>query len=145
MIYGSIDDIEKYASDKKLYAVLTALKQHVKGEDYDVYSIASICEIEGDTRFQADAQMENHHQYVDIHYVLEGKEKILVSSRKDLERLTEFSDEKDCELFVIPNDVENVELKRGDFLVVYPGESHAPMIAKDDKIEKICKLVVKYQ
>lgn len=143
MIHDNIRNIENYKNDSKLYDALVALKQLVAGKSYDKKSLASFCKQECSTRLREDAQLENHRKYIDIHYVITGTEGILVSSRNDLERLSEYSGESDCELFIIPSDTESVELKNGDFLVVYPGESHAPKIAVNNKVTRICKVVVK--
>ena len=137
MLQDNICNIENYKRDTKLYGALVALKEFVCGKSYDANSIASFNKIEDRTKLQAEAKLENHHRYIDIHYVIEGVEKIVVSSRNDLERITEFSEENDCELFAIP--------QAGDFLVVYPGESHAPMIAANGEIATVRKVVVKYQ
>lgn len=127
----------------KLYCALVALKQFVNNEMYDQKSIASFSKVECSTRFATDAKLENHHKYIDIHYVIHGAEKILVSSSDSLVRVTEFSEENDCELFEIPENVDVVDLQEGDFLVVYPGESHAPKIAVNDELKMITKVVVK--
>ena len=145
MLQDNICNIENYKCDARLYGALIALKQFVCGESYDKKSIASFKRIEDSTKLQAEAELENHHKYIDIHYVIQGVEKIVVSSRKDLERITEFSEENDCELFAIPDDAKCVELQSGDFLVVYPGESHAPMISANGEIATVRKVVVKYQ
>lgn len=144
MIYDNIRNIKKYKNNSKLYAALIALEQYVAGTEYDERSIASFHKMDDSTRLWADANMENHHQYVDIHYVIEGSEKILISDSKTLKRLSEFSQEKDCELFEIPHELVEVTLKEGDFLVVYPGESHAPKIAVDNVPKMISKVVAKY-
>ncbi len=143
MIYDNICNIENYKNDSKLYDALIVLKQFVDGEIYDEKSIASISKQECSTRLHEEAKLENHHKYIDIHYVITGAEKILVSTRNDLERISEFSEENDCELFAIPNDVESVELKSGEFLVVYQGESHAPKVAISGERKIITKVVVK--
>lgn len=144
MIYDNICNLEKYKNNSKLYAALIALEQFIAGEKYDERSIFTFNKMTDSTRVLADAKMENHHKYVDIHYVIEGSERILVSDSKTLERLSEFSVENDCELFGIPDEVVQVDMSAGDFLVVYPGESHAPKIAIDNEPKKIIKVVVKY-
>lgn len=143
MIHDNIRNIENYKNDSKLYAALVALKQFVAGKKYDENSITSFSKVECSTRLREDAQLENHHKYIDIHYVIAGTERILISNRNDLERLSGYSEGNDCELFTIPNDAESVELKEGDFLVVYPGENHAPKIAVNNEVTMICKVVVK--
>lgn len=144
MIHDNICNIENYKSVPKLYAALVALKQYVTGETYDENSIASFSKVKEQTRLVTDAQMENHHKYIDIHYVMEGNERILVTDSTCLIRKSEFSEENDCELFDIPEEVKHVDMKAGDFLVVYPGEAHTPQIAVGDETKMISKVVVKY-
>ena len=144
MIHDNICNIENYKSEPKLYAALVALKQYVAREIYDENSIASFSKVEEYTRLAADSQLENHHKYIDIHYVIEGTERILVTGTTCLIRKSEFSEEHDCELFEIPHKVKHVDMEAGDFLVIYSGEAHAPQIAIDDEIKMISKVVVKY-
>ena len=99
MIHDNICNIENYKSEPKLYAALVALKQYVAREIYDENSIASFSKVEEYTRLAADSQLENHHKYIDIHYVIEGTERILVTGTTCLIRKSEFSEEHDCELF----------------------------------------------
>lgn len=143
MIHDNIGNIENYKSDSKLYRALVALKRLVNNETYDEKSIDSFSKVECSTRFALDAKLENHHKYIDIHYVIHGAEKIFVSISENLVRVTEYLEESDYELFEIPEGAEEVELQEGDFLVVYPGESHAPKIAVNDELKMITKVVVK--
>lgn len=146
MIYDNLGNIDKYREDVKLYAALIALKQYVNGVSYDSTSIASINKQECHTCFLKETQLENHHKYIDVHYLLRGAERILVnSSTSGLKRLTEFSEESDCEFFKLSGTERCVELHEGEFLVVYPGESHAPKVAVNDEIATISKVVVKIQ
>ena len=139
MIHDKIDNIEKYQDDVKLYAALIALKHYVQGESYDETSVASFNRQECNTIPLEDAKLENHRKYIDIHYVIKGAENILVNYSNRLERLTEFSEENDCELFAPSGSERCIELHEGDFLVAYPGESHAPKIAINDEVKRIRK------
>lgn len=144
MIYGNINDLEQYCDDIKLYVALIALKNYVNGEHYDENSVARFNSQECDTCMLEEAKLENHHKYVDIHYVIRGAERILVnSSTNNLKRLTEFSEESDCELFALSGTERCIELHEGDFLVVYPGEPHAAKVAVADVVAPISKVVVK--
>ena len=144
MICDNISNIDKYQDDVKLYAALIALKNYINDKSYDETSVASFNKQECETCFLTEAKLENHHKYMDIHYVIQGEERILVnSSTSGLKRLTEFSEENDCEFFALSGRERSVVLHKGDFLVVYPGESHAPKVAINDEIAQICKVVVK--
>ena len=143
MIYGNINNLEQYREDTKLYAALVALKNYVNGDRYDAHSVARFNLQECDTCMIEDVRLENHHKYIDIHYVIKGAERVLVNCEGDLERLTDFSEEKDCELFVLSGTEKQVDLHEGDFLAVYPGESHAAKVAIDNVVAPIKKVVVK--
>lgn len=143
MIHGNISTLEQYRDDIKLYAALVALKNYVNGERYNENSIARFNPQECDTCMLKDSKLENHHKYIDIHYVIKGAERILINYGKDMERLTDFSEEKDCELFALSGTEKQVDLHEGDFLVVYPGESHAAKVAINDVVAPIKKVVVK--
>lgn len=143
MVFDNISNIDKYQDDVKLYAALIALKHYVQGERYDETSVASFNRQDCSTILLIDAKLENHRKYIDIHYVIKGAENILVNYSSRLERLTEFSEENDCELFALSGAERCMELHEGDFLVVYPGESHAPKVAINDEIKEIRKVVVK--
>ena len=143
MIFDNISSIDKYQDDVKLYAALIALKHYVQGERYDETSVASFSLQECNTIPLEKAKLENHRKFIDIHYVVEGSENILINYSSRLERLTEYSEESDCELFSLTGAERCVEMQEGDFLVVYPGESHAPKIAINDEVKRIRKVVVK--
>lgn len=138
MICDNISNIARYKNDKDLYTVLSALKSFLNGEPYESNLISKIVKKEFATKLLEEAELENHHKYIDVHYVVRGSEKILVNSNADLVRLTEFSEEKDCEMFAVSGDETSIVLREGDFLFVYPGESHAPLLTvEDENIEKV--------
>ncbi len=134
MIFDNISSIEKYKNDNKLYKELKKLTLLKIGDKDEEKRVATV-------KFD-EAKFENHLKNIDIHYVVSGKEKILVSNSIDnLVRLTEYDCDNDYELFDISRDFSSVVLFPGDFLVVYPGEAHAPKISDDG--EDVYKTVVK--
>ena len=66
---------------------------------------------------------ENHHQWVDIHFIFEGSEKILVTPAKELKRMENYNADNDIEFFEGTGKIELV-LNPGAFLVCYPEEAH---------------------
>lgn len=143
MIHDHIRNLEQYKGDAKLYAALSAIKQFVNNEPYEKDSVVSLSKAECTPIPLAEARLENHQQRTDIHYVISGEERILVNNNTNLKRLTEYSQEKDCELFSLSGEEIVVDLHEGEFLVVYPGESHAPKCAINNEMVKIVKVVVK--
>lgn len=90
-------------------------------------------------RQQAEQVLEAHRQYLDIHVLLDGKERI---GWKAIEACGEPSspyNETDDYLLVDEPADAYVDLRPGDFAIVYPEDAHAPIISD----VPIRKLVVK--
>ncbi len=83
--------------------------------------------------------MEAHKRYIDIHVLLEGEERV---GWADIDKLGEPSkayDEPDDYMLYEEEATSYVDLKLGEFVIVYPEDAHAPIIGKG----KIRKLIVK--
>ncbi|MCG3815793.1 YhcH/YjgK/YiaL family protein [Photobacterium damselae] len=68
---------------------------------------------------------EIHHNYVDVHLVLDGQEQIGVSSQP-----LEITDDskKEFDLYFGPlQDEDFITLKQGDFAIFFPHEIHKPL------------------
>lgn len=83
--------------------------------------------------------LEVHRKYIDVHILLEGSERIGWKALEDVTNETKAYDaESDCALYAEPADVY-VDLKPGQFVVVYPEDPHAPLIGQG----RIRKLIAK--
>lgn len=83
--------------------------------------------------------LELHHDYIDIHIVLEGCETIGWKAVEDLkEEIKPYSKEDDCALYTDKPTIY-INLLPGQFTIVYPEDPHAPIIGKG----KIRKLIAK--
>ena len=83
--------------------------------------------------------LEVHRNYIDIHILLEGKERIGWKAIEDVNQLKQaYQEEGDCALY---SDVPTtfVDLLPGQFAIVYPEDPHAPVIGEG----KIRKLIAK--
>lgn len=79
------------------------------------------------TAVEGDKPFELHFAYADVHFVVEGAERLL-SVPVDL---GSYADEGgDCALFdAAEGPVSSVELRAGGFCIVWPGEAHKPGLA----------------
>lgn len=94
----------------------------------------------------AEAVFENHHRYIDVQYMISGREKIRVKISEDLESVQEYRAEGDCELFAMSETYTELEMQPGDFAILFPGEPHAPGIRYDgETAEQVGKVVVKVE
>ena len=83
--------------------------------------------------------LEMHRLYIDVHIVLEGKEKIGWKAIEDLSGLSkEYDVQGDCAL---SEDRPTIwaDLLPGQFCIVYPEDPHAPAVGEG----KIRKLIAK--
>ena len=68
-------------------------------------------------------KFENHHKYIDIHFLVEGVELIGINRLDNLTPNMEYDEENDYQLF--DGEIkETIILNSGDFLLLFPGEVH---------------------
>lgn len=108
-------------------------KVTINGDDLFINNVAPECVD------QENQKLEVHRRYLDVHILLEGKERI---GWKPLENCVELEQEYDevgdCALYNEPASAY-VDLLPGQFVVVYPEDAHAPVIGNG----KIRKLIAK--
>jgi YhcH/YjgK/YiaL family protein len=89
-----------------------------------------------------EKKWEVHRKYIDIQLVVSGKEKMGYGILDDFREVTvPYSDEKDVE-FLDGSEYNFVDVKAGNFVIFYPTDVHAPMLAVDE-VEDIKKVIVK--
>lgn len=68
-----------------------------------------------------EIEMQGHRRYMDIHYYVEGKEKLEISKKKDLIIKKDYCDEDDTEYFI--GNGEIIELKAGNLVIIENDEA----------------------
>ncbi|MGN1152637.1 MAG: YhcH/YjgK/YiaL family protein, partial [Candidatus Gastranaerophilaceae bacterium] len=76
-----------------------------------------------------DAKYEAHRKYIDIQYIIKGVERVGVSDLSSCTSCIPYDSEKDIEFFDINTNEEFVKLVEGDFLILYPQDTHKPSIS----------------
>ena len=91
-----------------------------------------------------DKDFENHKRYIDMQYVVSGRENIYVCDKREADVTKVYDDAGDYELLKEKPEakVTCVTLAPGDFLVLYPDEPHKPGITTDAP-SKVGKIVIK--
>lgn len=142
MIIGTLSDVSLAT---KVHPAMKTFFDFIKSRDFNELPLGRIdihedeiyvnnLDINGvDACYQP---LEMHKQYIDVHIVLGGEEKI---GWKPIERISTFSkkynEENDCALTRELPDTY-VTLHPGDFCIVFPEDAHAPAIS-DGKIRKL--------
>jgi len=98
--------------------------------------------VEDETIAIETAQFEEHRKYVDVHYLVKGKEMIGSANPASLRAKKPYSPEIEAALYERPAKYKRLLLTPGDFTVFFPGQAHMPGCFVD-KSERIRKVVVK--
>lgn len=131
-----------------LHPLFKTLFDYVKSHDLLHADLGRI-EIKGDELFinnvnpecvAAEKQvLELHRDYIDVHILLEGAERIGWKAIEDLtDEVKPYEKEGDCALYS-DTPTTFVDLLPGQFMIVYPEDPHAPVIGEG----KIRKLIAK--
>jgi YhcH/YjgK/YiaL family protein len=89
-----------------------------------------------------DAKYESHRKYIDIQYIVKGEELVGVTDLSNCKTCISYDEIKDLEFYDINCEEEFIQIKEGQFLILYPHDAHKPSIKKDIKSE-VKKVVVK--
>ena len=83
---------------------------------------------------------ESHHEYIDVHYPIEGSEMIELLEEDKLKITEPYDKSKDCVFG--KGKGESFLVREKQAFIVMPGEAHIPGL-KDNEIGKVKKAVVK--
>lgn len=149
MIYGTLLELsaQSGAFGGKLKSALDYIRQcdvsvlepgrhEVQGTD--MYMMV----FDGVTKPVSELRAESHFQYTDIHYVVEGEERIgFAPNGMGFEVVQDLRDQDALLYERVPGEMM-LQLKKGDFVVLFPGEVHRPWVCAE-QCAPLRKLVVK--
>lgn len=143
-----ISDLKNSSRVEILHPLFKPLFDYVKSCDLFCAQLGRI-ELDGDNLYIMNSEvdaipqekqvLELHHQYIDVHILLEGRERIGWKAADDLtQEVKAYSSDGDCALY---GDAPSlwVDLLPEQFVIVYPEDAHAPCIGEG----KIRKLIAK--
>lgn len=95
------------------------------------------------TKPVSERKFEAHRKYIDIQYMVRGRELIYWAPLPLLTTVTMPFDEKmDAALFAGIPEAVPLQLRAGQYAILYPADGHAPSCAWDEPAE-VLKVVVK--
>ena len=89
-----------------------------------------------------DAPFEGHRKYIDIQYMINGEEKVVVTDYSNCSTTEEYNEEKDIEFLKSNVNAHYQVLEQGDFLVFFPQDAHQPALDNNKK-RFVKKVIVK--
>lgn len=142
MIVSNLDNSERIES---LHPLFKQLFDYVKSNNLLAMPCGRI-DLAGERLFinnvnptcvaESEQVLEVHHDYIDVHILLEGKERIGWKAIEDVQQLKQaYQKEGDCALYA-DRPTTFVDLLPGQFVIVYPEDPHAPVIG-EGKIRKL--------
>lgn len=151
MIYDHIDNINRY-KDPTIRQGLDLLCSLVRRYAQGNLPQEGSHPMENGLRYNVDhylSKMENptgyeaHRRYVDIQFLLEGKEIIRMHNLEGMECTSPYESCRDAG-FYLPNDNIHTDLfvGNGHFAIFFPNDAHMPQLCIDSPIPVI-KVVVK--
>ncbi|MBO5069356.1 MAG: YhcH/YjgK/YiaL family protein [Roseburia sp.] len=144
MITGNIKSCEKYNNvHKDFEKVFDYLKNNLNKESTGRADLADGVWVNAPSAPTSDGTsttFEAHRKYLDIHYIISGKEAFGYSNVESLTTTKEYSENEDYEL--LEGEISTIILNEGDFCIVFPEDAHIPCMQKlsDNLVRVVAKI-----
>lgn len=123
MIKDTIENIYRYSINEHFDDFKTLLKDSKDLDFSNIKAPFKAIPLEYKTGEFNLSKFENHQKFIDIHYIVDGEERIGLNSIENLIPNIEYDFENDYQLFD-GKAIETVSLQKGEFLLLFPGEAH---------------------
>lgn len=97
---------------------------------------------EYDSKPETDGRFEAHRMYLDIQYVVSGREWIGCRELEGLKLETPYNAQKDIEFYLRAEPMTRIDMEAATFCILWPHEAHMPC-RMFDKPEPVTKIVIK--
>ncbi len=143
LVSGERDrDVLRQRVDFAIQYIKSLDKSDLAVGSYPVNDFLYLSVQEYDTREEKDCITESHRKYVDVQWIVKGKEAIGVSDISRLRPEKEYSEEKDLVLWKPSRDMMRTVLTEGSYAVFYPEHAHRGCMAVEG-VERVRKIVGK--
>lgn len=148
MILDKIENRATYGHDPRLKKVLDYMAQLTlencpeKNVELDG-ELVRVCPVTLTTKPERECMYEAHLCAADVHFILEGTEKIRVWDVSGMKVHTPYNKERDICFFADREDGVDIVLHPGQFLVCYPQDAHMVGIGPDGCYAPVRKVVGK--
>lgn len=148
MVYDKIDNLETYKGlSEDIYAGLKFLQQAQPDIENGVLVInprvKSIVS-EYETKAVNENGYEAHRRFIDIQYLLKGREKNCCLPVEKLKETKAYSEEKDAAFYEAEVPAQELMLGDGYFAIYWPQDGHMPCLCVGG-VEMVKKIVVKVE
>ena len=151
MLLAQVSDFQRYNyQDSKFQSILT----FIGSKEYEKYQpgtkvqvcdgVVAVIREPYKTVPEDTIQFETHAYHYDVHYLIEGEEKIGIVPAADLKPATDYNAERDIRYFEEPEKSGAIILHAGELCAVSPDDAHKPECCVDHPI-LVRKIVFKVE
>ena len=149
MIFDNIKNCEMYYGVNSGFKKAFEFIKTAVAENYDLgrYEIdgeniyASVQEY--DTKVIEGSAFEGHENYIDVQYIVDGREIMGVLEISKAVLKDEYDPEYDVTFYNRSESASYCVVESGDFCIFYPHDTHSPGVAFNNIPSKMRKIVVK--
>jgi biofilm protein TabA len=149
MILDTLDQADQYTAIsprfKKAFDFLKKVNSDTPVGRYDIDGEEIFAFVQNhSTRYLDKCQYEAHRKYIDLHYMVRGRELVYWAPLPLLEDHVTFpfSEEDDAALYSVIPEGMSYGLREGEFTLLFPQDGHVPSCNWGEPVE-ILKVVVK--
>lgn len=147
-----LDAISNASSIDALHPLFSKLFEYLRTHDLTKMEPGRI-EIQGDDLFinlsqatlvdEAAQKLEVHHRYIDVHFPLDGEERVGWKTLADVKNESEspFDEAHDFALYAEPASTY-FTVHPGEFYVMWPEDAHAPIIGSGKLLKAVAKVKI---
>lgn len=144
MIFDSIKNLDNYKKNNELYDILCYLNSlnELPSPNTVLKENSVFCNpVCFTTKPESECIFEAHENFIDLHYIVKGSEKIATADTNSLTPHTPYDANKDIG-FYTGKQYGSYILNKCDFMICFPSDAHMVAIAPENP-EAVEKIVVK--
>ena len=148
MIFDTIQNCEQYfklhPNYEKAFAFLkNAMKNFPETGKHEIDGEALFASVQAYNTLTEDGKMEAHEKYVDIQFIVSGKETMYVNDITKSELTDAYREDWDAAFYKVDENASALTLTPGCFVVLLPNDAHRPCVAFNGVSEPVQKIVMK--
>lgn len=148
MIFDTIKNCEQYFKlhpnyEKAFSFLKDAMKEFPEPGKHEIDGDALFASVQAYNTLTEDGKMEAHEKYVDIQFIVSGKETMYVNDIEKSELTDAYREDWDAAFYKVDENASQLTLTPGCFVVLLPNDAHRPCVAFGGVSEPVQKIVMK--
>ena len=119
-----------------------AIEENLEPGKYEIDGKNVYASVQEYTTKPDSEKFEGHRNYIDIQYIISGREYMECSVLANCKTMTQYNPEKDVEFFTCNGLKTKMEFEKDTFAIFFPEDIHKPGVMLDEQMP-VKKVVVK--